>query len=281
MRRCLLVFSVFVSALLSAQSAQPAAQKSTPVKQDASMAQGKNSKPKAVGYIETGEPDFRQMIPPQPTGGSKQDEVDVVTLRAWQQPEDSPRWALAKVDADPKFSRFAEAFGAEIDSDKTPLLAHLLERTNLDTDKVINTAKAFFLRPRPYQRFQMEHVCGMAAAPAPDPNVKSGNSYPSGTAGYGWTLAYLLAEVAPERAQTLLARGKEYAESRLVCAAHFPSDVAASQVIVIAVIDKLHQNSEFQRDLACAVEEHAVIAKTKPTLSDGCVKLRDTINSGK
>jgi hypothetical protein len=38
----------------------------------------------------------------------------------------------------------------------------------------------------------------------------------------------ILARVAPDRTPPLMARAAEYAESRLICGVHFPSDVADS-----------------------------------------------------
>ncbi|HEU4781241.1 MAG TPA: phosphatase PAP2 family protein, partial [Steroidobacteraceae bacterium] len=52
-------------------------------------------------------------------------------------------------------------------------------------------------------------------------------SYPSGHATYGYVMAYLLADMVPERRQALITRAQEFARQRMVCGVHFPSDLEA------------------------------------------------------
>lgn len=235
------------------------------------------AKGKITGYFDSAPVDFKMLVGPPPSVGSKQDEVDIAKFRLWQLKEDSPRWEQAKADAAADPSRFSEAFGIEISEKNTPILSHLLARASVDIETTVNDAKAFFGRPRPFQRFQLEHVCGMASAPAPDLNVKKGTSYPSGSGGFGWMTAFLLSEVDPAHAQALLSRAKEYAESRMVCGAHFPTDLAASQALASALIGKLHSNGQFQQDVACAQEEHAVMVHSKEKLNADCAMMKEKL----
>jgi acid phosphatase (class A) len=233
----------------------------------------------ATGYLANGELNFLQILPSYPVLQSKEDEVDVAVERQWQQPVDSARWRLAQADADASYSRFAEAFGGEISADKSPLLVHLIDRAQADVSMALGEAKRYYNRPRPYQRFQFDHVCGFATAPAPDASLKGGNSYPSGHSAFGWTTAQVLAAVAPERAQIILARGREYDESRIVCAVHYPSDVMGGEVLSAAVLGKISTQSEFKRDLSCAQQEHAVNMKTSNQLSSECLALKKQVVS--
>jgi len=226
----------------------------------------------AAGYlIKDDLPDFLQVLPPVPMPQSEDDNADVTLLQLWRRAENSPRWQLAKADAELSYSRFAEAYGADIDPAKTPLLFHLLERVEADVSGPLGQAKEFYHRPRPYQRFPMEHVCGFTTTPSPDPVSQTGNSYPSGHSVFGWTTALVLAEVAPDRAQTILARAREYGESRIVCAAHFPSDVLGGQLLTAAVFSRLHAVADYNRDLHCAQQERAIALKTKEQLSPECL----------
>ncbi len=65
----------------------------------------------------------------------------------------------------------------------------------------------------------------------------------------------ILARVAPDRADALIARAQQYEESRLVCGMHFPSDVEAGHEVALAVVAHLDASSEFQSDLAKARKE--------------------------
>jgi acid phosphatase (class A) len=233
------------------------------------------SSSRATGYLPDGDVNFLQIIPPYPALQSKEDQADVAVLRQWQQPGDSPRWKLAQADAELSYSRFSEAFGSEVSARKAPLLVHLLDRVEADTS--LRGAKSYYHRPRPYQRFHFDHVCGFAFPPYPEASPSEGNSYPSGHTTFGWSAALVLAQVAPDRAQTILARGIEYGESRIVCAVHYPSDVLAAELFVNAAFGKLSEQPEFKRDLSCAQQEHAVALKTRDQISAECLSLRNQL----
>ena len=83
-----------------------------------------------------------------------------------------------------------------------------------------------------------------------------GSSYPSGHSTRGWTVAMVLARVAPDRAELVLKRAEDYMESRLICGMHFPSDVEAGHDVAIAVVSHLDAAPEFQADLDRARKEH-------------------------
>lgn len=206
------------------------------------------------GYLSGIGLNFLEILPPYPAIGSKEDDADVATLRQWQQPADSARFKLAQSDAQMSYSRFSGAFGTAISAEASPLLVHLLDRVEADLDAV-GEAKQYYKRPRPYQRFQFDHVCDFRKAPAPN-GSQMGDSYPSGHTAFGWTAALVLAAVAPEKAQAVLARGREYGESRLVCAAHYPSDVMGAEILATAAFERISASPEFQKDLACAQREH-------------------------
>jgi len=231
---------------------------------------------RATGYLEIGASEYLSIIPPYPAPQTPGDDVDVAEVRQWQQTGDA-RWQLAQADAQVSYDRFAEAYGGAIDPSSAPLLVHLLDRVYANLSAVMGGAKVFYSRPRPYQRFQMNRVCGFETAPAPEASPKNGNSYPSGHATFGWSVALMLAEVAPERAQAILARGREYGESRMVCGVHFPSDVHAGEILVSRVIGRLQDLPEFRRELGCARQERAMIMKTSDKLEGECLSLKNEL----
>jgi acid phosphatase (class A) len=224
--------------------------------------------PKVVGYLAGREPDFLDMLPPYPEFDSMQDVADVTMLWQWQHPASS-RWQLANSDEDLSYRPFSQSFGMEINGATTPLLVHLLDRAERDVQGVAFSAKKFYNRPRPFQRFQLAHVCGTEKPPTPELPLTDGSSYPSGHMSFGWATVLILAEVAPERAQALLARGREYGESRVVCAMHYPSDIVGGQLVATAVIARLHGDPEFNQDLDCAQQEHAAV-KSGTEVNQSC-----------
>ena len=150
------------------------------------------------------------------------------------------------------YNRFSQAFGTEINRTTVPLLIHLLDRVERDVQGLAFDAKSFYKRPHPFQRFQLAHVCGTDNPPVPEMPLKGGSFYLSGHTSFGWATVLIVADVGPEHARTLLARGREYGESRVGCGVHYPSDVVGGQLVATAVVARLHADTEFKKDLISA-----------------------------
>ncbi len=208
-------------------------------------------------YLDSSDISFLAVLAPPPDPASSVAAADREIVTALQAVDDA-RYASAELDSQSFYPRFEAAFGHPIDRDASPALIRLLDRAVADTNAVVFPAKRHFSRLRPFQQMQLRHVCGMDQTPVPTPDARGGSSYPSGHAAWGWTAAMILAEVEPARAQALMARAADYGESRVVCGVHFPSDVAAGQLVSAAVVGRLHGNPEFQADLTEARREAGV-----------------------
>lgn len=196
------------------------------------------------------------VLPPPPAEGSAIDRDDVAAALARQQ-VDAQRRQQAELDGGLLYDRFAEALGQPIRRDTLPALLLLLNRAEKQVGAPAFAAKDLYRRPRPYQRLELGQVCGRTGTSKPDPDASKRTSYPSGHSAYGWTAALVLARVAPDKAGALLQRASDYAESRVICGMHFPSDVEAGRQLATAVVAQLDQLPEFQRDLARARAELA------------------------
>jgi acid phosphatase (class A) len=208
-----------------------------------------------TGYLAGHEVDFRTFLGPPPGPDSQWDRADQGLVEALQAVDDR-RWQMADEDGKELYPRFVDAFGGPIDKKSTPALVKLLDHAIADADATADVAKDFFSRPRPFQRLQLQRVCDKAAPPKPEEHPMKGSSYPSGHSTRGWTVAMILARVAPDRAEVVLKRAEDYMESRLVCGMHFPSDVEAGHDVAIAVVSHLDASPEFQADLERARKEH-------------------------
>src|ERR1700722_1847963 len=209
----------------------------------------------ASGYLAGREVDFHTFLSGPPPVDSLWDRADQGLVEAFQAVDDA-RWQMADLDANALYPRFAEAFGSPIDKKTSPALVELLDRAIDDVDATASAAKDHFHRPRPFQRLQLQRVCDKSAPPKPEAHPTQGTSYPSGHSTHGWTVAMILARVAPDRSEALMARAQEYEESRLRCGMHFPSDVEAGHEVAVAVVSRLDGSSEFQADLNKARKEH-------------------------
>src|SRR4029079_11967957 len=81
--------------------------------------------------------------------------------------------------------------------------------------------------------------------------------YPSGHASLGWLWGTILAELAPEHADALIARGIALGDRRVICGFHYPSDIVAGRLAAAALLQRLHADRKFQHDLDDARAELA------------------------
>jgi len=177
---------------------------------------------RAKGYLEPSElPDSVALLPPPPELGSAAENLDQQIARRAREFEGQTRFKLAALDADLSFP--FEATGA---------------------------AKNRYRHARPFM-LDGRKTC----QPEAEDDLRKNGSYPSGHTSIGWTWAEVLAEIAPDRADAVLARGRAFGESRIVCDAHWGSDVMEGRIVGAATVVKLHANADFRADLAKAKTE--------------------------
>jgi acid phosphatase (class A) len=229
-------------------------------------------------YLTSDQLSFLDVLPPFPAVGSEEDAADVATLKSWRRPADSPRFQQALTDDKTDVNRFNEAYGSLIDAAHAPLLYSLLGRVRHDVSLATGKAKHYYHRQRPFERLGFNGICwndGMQTGAVKGDDM----SYPSGHNSFAWSTVLTLAAVAPERAQTLLARGVDYGESRMVCGVHYPSDVLGGKLLATSVFTKLQSSPLFQRDLRCARQERAIQTGTLKALDSECQQLLSTVQN--
>ena len=234
------------------------------------------SKPAAVpeihpgilaGYLQSEVfPNSLALIPPPPAEGSAAIALDEEVSRKSIELRGTPRWDLAAKDAELMFPEAAGAFScalnAPITEQDTPHLYMLLRRTLADAGLSTYTAKNQYQRKRPFM-VNGEPTC----TPDEEAHLMKDGSYPSGHTAIGWAWALILCEIAPERADAILARGRAFGESRNICNVHWHSDVVEGRFMGAAAVARLHADPAFRAELEAAKAELvAVRAKgLKPT----------------
>lgn len=215
-----------------------------------------------VGYLTDDiRPDSLKLVPPPPAPGSaamaldEELRVNAVAMRG------SPRWRLAKLDADlnPRhvreahvLSAFECALGTGTSRQQTPRLYQMMQRVMVDSSYSTVAAKKKYQRARPF----VAHNDAMCT-PAEDGELRTNGSYPSGHGAIGWASALVLAQLAPGRADRLIARGRSFGESRLICNVHWMSDVVSGRVMGAATVARLQSVPEFAEDMVISREEIA------------------------
>ena len=82
--------------------------------------------------------------------------------------------------------------------------------------------------------------------------LRKDGSYPSGHTAIAWGWVLILTELAPARAEEILAGGRAFGESRNVCNAHRYSDVVTGRLVGAAAVAKLHANAQFREAMVAA-----------------------------
>jgi acid phosphatase (class A) len=221
-----------------------------------------------AGYLGRALPDSLALLPAPPAKGTPGFAQDQAVSRASQKLRGSPRYALASADADLRFPHVANAFscalGVPISQQDTPRLYLLLQRSLVDAGLATYAAKDHYKRTRPFVYYK-EATC----APADEAQLRTDGSYPSGHTAIGWTWALLLTELSPDRADALLARGRAFGENRLICNAHWQSDVLEGRAVAAGAVATLHANADFNADMAAARAEIGSLRGSGVT-ANGC-----------
>lgn len=209
------------------------------------------------GYLEPAAlPDSALLLPTPPDAASAAMAHDLEVSATALTLRGTPRWELAASDAVLRFptaaQTFACALGVPITEQDTPNLYMLLRRSLADAGLSTYTAKNRYQRERPFVG-NGQPTC----TPDEEPMLAADGSYPSGHSAVGWAWSLILAELAPERTDALLARGRAYSESRVVCNVHWASDVAEGRVMGAATVARLHGDPLFRAQLELAREEIA------------------------
>ncbi len=242
-------------AACSTTSAPPAASPATPAANTAPVPEVRPGIP--AGYLAPDAiPDSLALVPPPPAAGSAALAQDHAVMRAALALRGTPRFTQATRDADLDFpfaaGTFACALGVGIDAQRTPATYRLLRRTLMDAAVSTRVAKERYQRTRPF-------VENGAPTCTPDEEaaLRGNGSYPSGHVAIGWTWALVLAQAAPGHSNALLARGRNFGESRLVCNVHWHSDMLQGRFMGSGTFARLQSDPVFRADVAAASAELA------------------------
>jgi acid phosphatase (class A) len=222
------------------------------------------------GYLAGSEyPNSLVILPPPPAQDSIAHSHDGAISERSLTLQGSPRWLLAAEDNELMFPAAADTFSCALDAPitqaDTPSLYRLMRRVLPDAGLSTYTAKNHYQRTRPFM-VNGQQTC---LSEVGQQQLEKDGSYPSGHSAVGWAWALILAELAPDRADTILARGRAFGQSRVVCNVHWQSDVQEGQFMGAAAVARLHANAVFQADMAAAAAELAAVrAQSLPPARD-------------
>jgi acid phosphatase (class A) len=222
-----------------------------------------------VGYLPAKTlPNSLALLPPPPAAGSAAFALDQAYSHSSLALRDTPAWTLAISDADLAFPHaagtFSCALNAPITEADTPHLYVLLRRTLTDAGLSTYAAKDHYGRTRPFVLNK-----GPICTPEEKAMLEKDGSYPSGHNAVGMAWALILTEISPQQTDAILARGRAFGLSRIVCNVHWHSDTLQGRYMAAYTVARLHADPTFRADLdAARAELETVRAKGLPVTRD-------------
>ena len=211
-------------------------------------------------YLEAKDlPDAVVFLPPPPEEGTPQFAYDESQHRWGKTQREGARGIRAIREAttnvDSMAAMFSGAFGLKLSKETTPKTMRLLDQSIRTFRLGATGPKAAYMRLRPYVFYREGTLL-----PNEEEGSRRSGSYPSGHTVRGWGMALVLAELNPERQDTLLKAGYEWGQSRVIAGYHWQSDVDASKLLSTATFARLQTCPEYLEDFAAAREELQAVA---------------------
>ena len=199
-------------------------------------------------------PDAVMFLPPPPEEGTPQFAYDEAQYQWGKTQRVGARGIRAireeTTNVDSMAAMFSGAFGRMLSRETTPKTMRLLDRSIRTFRLGATRPKATYMRLRPYVFYREGTLI-----PRSEEGSRGSGSYPSGHTVRGWGMALVLAELNPERQDTLLKAGYEWGQSRVIAGYHWQSDVDASKLLSSATFARLQASPEYMEDFAAAREE--------------------------
>ncbi len=201
----------------------------------------------ATKFITPAQYEPNRLLPPPAADGSVKAKEELAELHRIEKARTLAQLARAVHDDKTEDASIFDVLGSSFDLTKLPATAQMFADIRTDEKTAATAAKEFFLRTRPWLADKTLNSCNK--------NDKPKSAYPSGHATMGYSMAMVLAQIVPEKSQAILARAAEYAENRLVCGAHYRTDIVGGQVLGTTVAIAMMNNPAFQAEMRAAADE--------------------------
>jgi acid phosphatase (class A) len=201
-------------------------------------------------FVSAEQLDTTSILISPPAKTSDETKADLAELHRLQETRSPAQVLRAQNDeSEEDIFIFKDVLGERFNREALPMTALLSGHVQNDVGIIVNPAKAFFQRPRPYRQDEtLKPVCKVRES-------ATDYSYPSGTATTGYLEGLVLTLMLPEKRDAILTRAEDYAHNRLICGVHHPSDIQASKQVAYAAIGIIMNNPQFKKELAAAKAE--------------------------
>ena len=151
-------------------------------------------------------------------------------------------------------------FGIRISNSDSPNILSFVSKAMTAIDYGDYVSKSFFQRIRPAVRFY-EATFAIETLNYLNYNLSRRLSYPSAHTLRGTGLSLVLASIAHNRQDTILHRGYDFGQSRIIGGAHWHSDVEAARLIASVNFARMFASGTALTDLETAKNEYISITQ--------------------
>ena len=190
--------------------------------------------------------DLTKILAPAPASNSEQQKRDLAAVLDVQKTRTEAESQRALADASASTFIFADVLGPNFNAERVPAVAALFNKIRGDAVVAFSAGKGVWNRPRPFVASTEVHSLG---------EQPQGSSYPSGSSTVGYLTAIILADMVPEKAAALYARGRELGDDRVILGVHFPSDIEAGRLAATGLAAALMLDSAFLKEFTAAKAE--------------------------
>ncbi|MFI5380819.1 MAG: phosphatase PAP2 family protein [Tepidisphaerales bacterium] len=205
----------------------------------------------ALHFLAPASVDVARLLPMPPRPDTDEARCELRVVRQLSETRKPAEVERAVAEAKLGMSAFAPVVGPWFTPERLPLVDELLKLAQADSKYFSATGKAYFSRKRPPDEVRVK----------PADNDKDERSYPSGHATRGILMAWIIAELDPDHRDALMDRAREIGWDRVIAGVHYPSDIVAGRVLGQALAQEMDANPEFQRELAAAKAEFAIVKR--------------------
>ena len=197
----------------------------------------------AKPFSDNREIDLLQLLPPPPANTSQQTKAELAEILKLQATRTPQMIAHAQADVAEEVWQFADVLGPKLNKSKLPLVAAFFDRLGETEGAVVDPAKAYWKRPRPYV---------LDARVKPVVKKSSSFAWPSGHATIGTLMGIELANMVPEKRAELLARAWAYGNNRIIGGVHFRSDVEMGRISGTVIAARIKDHLDFKAEFEAA-----------------------------
>lgn len=157
---------------------------------------------------------------------------------------------------------FNDIIGLE-PGEKAPEILRLAQAATSDVHRASKLLKNHYQCLRPFAFFGEPSI-----TPDKDDELAREWGYPSGHSARGWMFAYVLSQIAPDRANDLALRAYAYAMNRVVFGHHLKSDIDAGQMLAAVIFATVSATDAYQKQLKKARKEYQRVKRQVSVQND-------------